>query len=416
MRKRIMPYALVAILAAAHGTPLYCAPLVIHLAVSEFGWSRLAGSLAISVMWIMTAIMAPVVGLMIRRVGPRTLVLVGAALASLGFGSIALAAAPAHAVMSQVVVGIGTACAGMVTLTSVLTAAAPRSMRGRYTGLLTVGISLPGVTLLPVVERICSVFGWRTGALAVGATIAITIIPIALTLVPRRLEVGAGELREAPQVMDLPGSVPAQRRDLVLRWLMLVGFCLIMCGSNSVLVHLIPNLTELGFSVKEAALGLSILALLVAIGKISMGWAVDRFPVMPVLLICYVAQVISIVMLFFVKSFASLIAFLLVYAGSVGGIVPLHPLAVLDIFGQDRFPREYGLIAFGPTLGNALGAIVVGYLHDTSGSYTIPNIARASMCLAAVGLLLVIMFVRRTSPVYMQQGWRPSTDTAEGGY
>ncbi len=218
-----MPAGLLATMMAGHGVLHYGTPLLIHLMTTEYGWPRLAGSVSFSAMWVMVAAMAPLVGALVPRVGPKRLMVAGGLLIGSAFASLALVQSAPHLVASLMLAGMGSACAGLTMSTTVIVANSTPEARGGRTGFITLGLSLAGV-LIPYEERICEFYGWRVGAIIVGCFAAAVILPVALGLIPSKLrpvadtqgQTGAGACVSAGAgVVDVPGVPPGAACGLV---------------------------------------------------------------------------------------------------------------------------------------------------------------------------------------------------------
>ena len=155
---------------------------------ADLGWSRteISGALAVGV--FATASLAPFLGRLTDRKGPRLLMAGGAVVVALGLGLMATMGA-----LWQLYLGYGaargvaqSALSGVVPYTTITNWFSRQ--RGRAIGLFGVAFPLAPVFLLPFAQWLIATRGWRSvfGVFAVG-TLALLVLP-ALALLRRRPE------------------------------------------------------------------------------------------------------------------------------------------------------------------------------------------------------------------------------------
>src|SRR5260221_1407062 len=90
--------------------------------IDEFRWSRADTSLAYAVSQLVSGVSAPVVGLMVDRLGPRRLVLIGGALLLVGLVATAQITALWQLILLYgVVMTLGANCLGLLVFVPLLT-------------------------------------------------------------------------------------------------------------------------------------------------------------------------------------------------------------------------------------------------------------------------------------------------------
>ena len=153
-------------MAATFSFSLFQVPLI-----QEFGWSRgaLGGAFALSMS--LYAICSPTAGSLLERKGPRALIPWGSALIGAGLALGYFISSLWHAyIFIGVMIGIGLALSGFVTHNAIL----PRWFfrnRGLAAGIAISGIGIGSFILMPTIERIIAVFGWRYAYLIFGGSI-----------------------------------------------------------------------------------------------------------------------------------------------------------------------------------------------------------------------------------------------------
>jgi len=170
-------------------------------------------------------------------------------------------------------------------------------------------------------------------------------------------------------------------------WLMGGAFFLMSVSFHGYVIHLVPLLTDRGLSAQSAALTASLAGGAALIGRVGIGYLLDRF------FAPYVA-------VWFFCGFA--LGIFLLWSGAVGGLVFVAVVLVgLGLGAElDVMPyvvsRYFGLRAFGEiysytfavfTLGGVVGPLLMGAVFDATGSYSLVLATFVVAALTAAGLM-----------------------------
>ena len=146
--------------------------------------------------------------------------------------------------------------------------------RGMALGVATMGISLSGV-LMPVLSALLvEAVGWRGGFLVFGAFTALLVLPVTLRFVISSPE----HLGLAPDG-DRPSPIPAVTRPVLptrgfLRdrnfWMLTLCVGCLFCCMSATLTHMVPRVSDLGYTVLQAAPILSFGAAAGVLGRCSL--------------------------------------------------------------------------------------------------------------------------------------------------
>jgi MFS family permease len=345
--------------------------------IDEFGWEHGVTAGAFSFGFLVSAIMSPLLGRLMDRAGPRTVMELGVALMAGGLLLAPLTTQPWHLYLTiGVLVGAGSICLGYSGQSLFLPNWFIRR-RGLATGIAFAGVGIGSITMLPWVQRMIEHGGWRTACWALGILVLVVLAPINLLLRKRPQDIGLepdGDaapdpaLRPTSNVVDpawaaVDWTLARAVRTARFWWLALGFFCGLYTW-YAVQVHQTKYLIEIGFS-PVSLLGIP--------GQIVLGHMSDRIGR---------EWAWSASGLGFAICFGALLALghtpslMLVYVmvaaqGLLGyGVTSIMGAVVLEIFQGRHYGSIFGTIMLAALAGGAAGPWVTGVLHDITGSYT----------------------------------------------
>ena len=364
--------------------PVFFPPLL-----QEFGGSRAATALTVTLMWTAGAALGPVAGYLVDCWSPRALIAVGLGAAAVGLAVAALA--PTLTVFSLGLglgVGVGVGLTGMVPQAAVI-AADYRRRRGVATGIAFAG-SMAGYVMATPAHWVITNLGWRTavGAYAI-ATLA--LMPCVWRVYPRRLGAGVGVATVGT------GSVGALARKPAF-WALAVFFTIAPhVGLLATLQHAVYFGT-LGYPAWEASLMLLIGGVLSTSGRALAGLVADRIGAPATGFLSFgltLAGTLCLLGLEFWPARAlayGYVAFLFVPIGTRATIVSM---LVPRIAPPGKFGTVFGWLSVGNSLGAATGPLLSGALYDLTRSYLV--IYATAATLVTIAIIALAIFVRGTS-------------------
>jgi MFS family permease len=99
------------------------------------------------------------------------------------------------------------------------------------------------------------------------------------------------------------------------------------------------------------------------------GWMADRFPIRYVAAASFSGFIVAILLMIYVSSAPMMFLSTLVFGCSVGGGMIVHSYIFAAYFGREFLGAIRGIVMPINLLSAGLGAPMVGYLHDYTGSY-----------------------------------------------
>jgi len=356
--------------------------------IDEFGWERGITAGAFSFGFVVSAVVSPLIGRLMDRLGPRSVMELGVALMAGGLLLAPLTTQPWHLYLTiGGLVGSGSICLGYSGQSLFLPNWFNRR-RGLAIGLAFGGVGVGSVTLLPWVQLMIDQTGWRTACTAMGLVVLVVLAPINLLLRKRPEDLGLladGDAAPAPTSAKPLSNVldpdwagidwTLQRAVRTARfWWLAIGYAGGLYVWYAVQVHQTKYLLDTGFSPAVAVWALGAVSLLGIPGQILLGHVSDRVGREWIWSTSCAGFAICCAALIALASYPSLaLVYIMVFAqGALGyGLTSIMGAVVVEIFQGKHYGSIFGTIMVAALAGGAAGPLVTGVLHDLSGSYTL---------------------------------------------
>jgi predicted MFS family arabinose efflux permease len=240
--------------------------------------------------------------------------------------------------------------------------------------------------ILPVVaQAIISRSGWRAAYASLGGLALLLGLPLSWRYIRER---GATGLKSAPAAHS--GMTWQQGLRSSAFWIVTAILFVSSISMNGAITHLSALLTDRGLTAGSAALCASILGGSSLLGRIVVGWLLDRFFGPRVALAINLITALGIFLLARASSFpAGCVAAALIGVGA-GGEAATTPYLLTRYFGRRAFSTLYGLTWTFYAAAGAIGPVILGRAFDATGSYAslLILLAAALAVAAATNLLL----------------------------
>jgi sugar phosphate permease len=380
----------------------------------EFGWSAAALGASLSLARVEGGVMAPIVGYLIDRLGPRKLMLIGVLICGSGYILLSqtgiflnnLIPPLIYFYLVFILLVQGGISAGMGNAPSAAVANWFQRKRGLAMGVMNIGVSLGGMLARPLASLITN-YGWRTALLAAGGTVWVVGLPLALIVRHKPelygylpdgrdpetiVEGGSASSRAVITEPEVEFSVKEALRTSAF-WSIAFTFSARMLVTGSVAVFLIPLLQERGMSLIDAAGVLSLMALIGLPGRVGFAWLGDHYDKRWVIAFCFVFQSAGLILFTVVGGTLGIIFFLILYSPTYSGVLPLIPALQADYFGRNRFATIRGLMAPIGTISSVGGPLLMTIIRDITNSYE-----PAFVVLGIANILAIVFIVITRKP------------------
>jgi predicted MFS family arabinose efflux permease len=358
----------------------------------EFGWSRAQLSIGITIAGLAGAIFSVPIGLLVDRLGPRVVGLIGVILMT---GAFALLGTATDDTTNWLVLWSVIAFANLWLQATVWTSAVAsrfETSRGLAFAVTLSGASI-AATVFPILGTwLIGNYGWRTAFMAMGGIWAVVVFPIMLLFFRGARDQGPKKQAAPIDNSTIPGMSVAEGLRTPAFYKLLIASGLFTFTALGIIVHFVPILTDTGTSQLAAASIASLVGIFSIFGRLGTGLLLDRFPAHWVGAAVFVLPIVACALLLhdganpLSQSIAAAI-----FGLTVGAEVDVIAYLVSRHFGLKNFGVFSGAMIGALALGVAFGPLGAGAAFDRYGSYaqflmlTMAFMAVSSLALASLG-------------------------------
>ena len=267
------------------------------------------------------------------------------------------------------------------------------------TGIVAAGISIGAFAGPPVANRLIAIYGWRTSYAVMGGTVSAIVVLLAQIIKRDPSQIGQsahGAVASGDQEIAVPVETPTLKtafRTGQFWRVYFIFFCLGYCVF-AVMVHITPHSIDHGTPTAIAAYILATIGAGGIVGRIVLGRVADIIGNKQVMIVGFILMTAAMLMLIPAKMTWILFSSAAVFGFAYGTCVASQSPLVADLFGLNALGVILGFLAFGFTVGGAIGPLVTGYIFDIGRSYALAFCLCAGISLA--GLILSSLLQTRS--------------------
>ncbi len=367
---------------------------------SEFALGRAATSAIFSVLMVLGGIFTILGGWALDRYGPRVVFLLMGVFTGLGLLLTGQVGALWQIFFTySLLLAIGTSSIYVTVMSTV--SRWFEKKRGLALGIASIGAGMGPLVVAPFATYLISAFDWRTAFTTLGIIALAVVIPFSRLLKRDPQEIGAlpdgASFSPSASLEQRPTAAvdylsPWQAFRTRSFWVVVSIFFLYAVTIFIILTHLVPHVTDLGFSAVEAATVLSVAGGATLVGRVLLGVASDRLGRKTAAMLCTIMHAGGLLWLLWAQEMWMFYLYALVFGLAWGGMAPATAAIIGETFGLGRMGAILGILDAGFNIGAAVGPVIGGVIFDLKGDYSLSF-------LLGVGLMLVttvlIAFIRR---------------------
>ena len=170
-------------------------------------------------------------------------------------------------------------------------------------------------------------------------------------------------------------------------WSISAPFAFVLTSQVGFLTHLVPLIADR--SNVDAGLAVGINAFMALVGRVVLGFVIDRLEPRRASALSFLVQVAAIAVLARAEGAAVIYGACAVYGFSVGNNITLSPLIIQREYAAADFPAIVALSTAVVQILYAFGPGLLGVLRDAFGSYGVPLAVCLGLNLAAAAVILM---------------------------
>ena len=241
-----------------------------------------------------------------------------------------------------------------------------------------------------VVPYLCAVslelYGWQTTYMLSAACYLALALPVALLI-----RESPGREQARLQLVDEERTFPLSEREVIIWISVAIIFC---CTCMSVpIVHLVPLLTDSGFSLDQATTVLMVLMFSGALGRILGGRLGDLIGALPSYIVMSAGQTLSVFWFPFLDSTVAIYLIAVVFGFTYSGVMSAILVCTRMMVSAKFAARAMSITSFFGWFGMGAGGFMGGYLFDLTGNYDLSFIG--AMVVGCINVAILVLFALR---------------------
>ena len=361
----------------------------------QFGWSRTALSGAFSLARVEGAILGPVEGLLVDRVGTRKMVFIGYILMGLGFLWLGQVETLWAFYASFMLITLGSGLGGWLAIIAMVNNWFTRQRTFAMASAMS-GIHFGGL-LVPLLALGIEAFEFSGAATIIGVFLLIVVGPAAKAIRNHPEDMGLqpdGDSENSSESVltedDEPDFTAAQALRTPAFWILTVMQVASSVAIVTLALHLVPKLTDMGMTLSGAGTVVLTYTIVALPSQFLSGYFADRLPKTLMIAIFLAIQGIALTIIAFADTILLAYIFALLYGIGFGGRNPLTTAIRGEYFGRKAFATIMGISQFPMNIGMIGAPLFAGYMFDTTNSYVIPFSVFAILTFFGAFLMLFV--------------------------
>ena len=346
----------------------------------NFGWTRTTLSGAFALSRAEGALLGPLEGFLVDRLGTRRMVVIGYFVMGLGFIFYSQIQSVWQFYVAYIAISLGSGVGGWIAIVTLINNWFSRR-RALAMSLAVSGVQLGGF-LVPLMAWGIENHDFRKTALGIGVVLILVAFPASRLMHNRPEDIGQqpdgapaappGGSPAESESSGIPDMTPRQALRTVAFWVIAVARLTSVVSIITLSVHLVPKLTDSGISLITANFVVTLYTFVAFLSGFVAGYLADRTSKVVVLFVCMFMQALAMCILAFTDTLPMAVAFAVLWGAGFGGRVPLMTAIVGDFFGRKHFGSILGTNMVPSNIAMIFAPLFAGFMFDLRQSYFIP--------------------------------------------
>lgn len=334
-----------------------------------------------SITQVENAVLGPLEGWLMDRLGPRAMVAMGVSIMSLGLILFGMMRSLWMFFVAEIIIVLGTGMQGLL----VLSVAINHWFRRRRTfaqSVMLLGYATAGIVGIPLLVYIQSTLGWRSASIGTGILVLVMGLPLSMLLrrspepygllpdgdVPEEEYEHTGNKQRYTREYDFTLKQAIRTRSF---WFLGLGQAIGGMGMAAVQIHLFLHLEEgVGLETTTAAFVWTVASMSNIPSRLIGGILGDRLPKNVILGSTMVMMSVAVFVLGMARSLPMAMAFAVIYGIAWGMRTPVMNAIQGDFFGRKSQGTIRGWLNSITLPLRLTGPLLVAYVADIQGTYS----------------------------------------------
>lgn len=350
----------------------------------EFGWSRTVLSGAFALARAQGAVIGPVEGFLIDKIGNRRMILFGYTLMAFGFYLFSQVHNVWQFYLAFIVITLGSGLGGWLAIMSMINNWFVR-MRSMAMATTMSGIHLGGL-LVPVLAWGLDIYGFRWTTFGISVFLFVLVVPVYKMLQNTPEDRGLlpdGDPPKPARSLVAADGAPKDdddEPDFTVRqalrtrafWILTIVHMASSISIVSLALHLVPKLTDMGMSLSGAGTIVLVYTLFALPTQFIAGYLADRLPKPQLIFVFISLQAVAILIIAVASDITLALVFAVLYGIGFGGRIPLLTAIRGEYFGRKAFATIMGISQMPNNIGMIFAPLFAGFMFDSTGTYLVP--------------------------------------------
>ena len=364
---------------------------------SLFNINATQSLLPFTVLLVVYAILMPITGFYINKLGVRLITVIGGIVMGMGYILSSLASNITTLVITYGVIG-GAGVGIVYGVPLAVTARWFPDKKGLAVGLTVIGFGLSPFITAPLAKTLIGSYGVLFTFLILGILFTAIILIIATTL-----KLPPQEWKPVTYNPPVISTIETSKKAAILKsrsfyslWLCYTIGTFVGLSAIGISSPVAEEIIKLDGT--TAAFAVSLFALFNGVGRPLFGWLTDKFQPKRAAITSYMLILVACIIMLSANE-GQIISYVVAFSCfwlSLGGWLAIAPTATLTFFNPDNYAKNYGIVFTAYGVGALLGTFVAGQLRDLFGSYTLAFYPMAG--LAIVGIIVAEFTLKHHHP------------------
>ncbi len=373
------------------GVPNFSLPFMYKPAMDEFGWTNTQVNLLSTAKFLIGAVAALGMGILIDKIGGKVAVLIGALAGGVAMALFLLATTlPVYYLAGAM---LGVSASSIVSAMKVVVSRLFEINSGLALGIV-LGATSMGQTLMPFVwtPLLNAGINWRViaGMLSLGSLLISA--PLWMFFMSRTgatqaiIDSSTAKVAGAPSMWEHAKEISKENGF----WLIMLSIFLVSAVDQAMTQNTVTYLrNDKGFNLNAILWYSSFTGILAVVSKPVAGWVYDHYSITGIRFF-YFLLALSVLLALPVSGGLTLFMFVTVLGIAHGGLIVEAPVLTKHYLGPRNLGMTIGIISVAVNLGFAAGPPVLGMFVDHFGNYNIGLMVYTVIALAGFGLMMPI--------------------------